>query len=141
MTRARQERSGIGFMLTVTGASSGIGKAVAIKMAEAKAKVILAARTPEKLEETKEEIEASGGIAHCYRVDVSDMEDCDRFCKQVLDDFGEIEVLVNNAGRSIRRQISKSYDRFHDFKCRSGIKSGCWLSKISLFKNFSVSPG
>jgi len=105
-----------GRVVVVTGASSGIGKAVAIKMAEAKAQVILAARTPEKLEETKEEIESSGGIAHCYRVDVSDMEDCDRFCKQVLDDFGEIEVLVNNAGRSIRRQISMSYDRFHDFE-------------------------
>ncbi|MBV1920603.1 MAG: SDR family NAD(P)-dependent oxidoreductase, partial [Pseudomonadales bacterium] len=74
------------------------------------------ARTKEKLEETKAEIEALGGKAYTYSVDVSDMDDCDRFCELVLKDMGRVDILVNNAGRSIRRAISASYDRFHDFE-------------------------
>lgn len=105
-----------GKVVVVTGASSGIGKASALKLAAAGAKVILAARTPEKLEETKEEITAAGGEAFTYSVDIANMEDCDRFAQQVLADFGRVDVLINNAGRSIRRSISLSYDRFHDFE-------------------------
>ncbi|OUS30655.1 short chain dehydrogenase [Gammaproteobacteria bacterium 45_16_T64] len=103
-------------VVVVTGATSGIGKAAALKLGEAGAKVVLAARTKEKLQETKDEIEALGGEAYCYSVDVSDMDDCDRFCEEVLKDFGKVDILVNNAGRSIRRAISASYDRFHDFE-------------------------
>ncbi len=105
-----------GKVVVVTGATSGIGKATALKLAESGAKLVLAARTAEKLEETKAEIEAKGGEAHIYSVDISDMADCDRFAKQVLSDFGQVDVLVNNAGRSIRRSINLSYDRFHDFE-------------------------
>ena len=105
-----------GKVVVVTGATSGIGKATAIKLAEAGAKVVLAARTVEKLDETKALIESNGGEAYPYSVDISDMADCDRFAKQVLEDFGHVDVLVNNAGRSIRRSINLSYDRFHDFE-------------------------
>lgn len=105
-----------GKVVVVTGASSGIGKATALKLAAAGAKVILAARTPEKLEETKAEILEKGGEAYTYSVDIANLEDCDRFAKKVLDDFGKVDVLINNAGRSIRRSISLSYDRFHDFE-------------------------
>ena len=100
----------------ITGASSGIGKAAAIKAAEAGAKVLLVARTPEKLEETKAEIEEAGGEAHIHRADLSDIEDIDRMAKEVLAEHGKVDVLVNNAGRSIRRSIALSYDRFHDFE-------------------------
>ena len=105
-----------GKVVVVTGASSGIGKATALKLAEAGAKVILAARTPEKLEETKAEILEKGGEAYTYSVDIANLEDCDRFAQKVLEDFGRVDVLINNAGRSIRRSISLSYDRFHDFE-------------------------
>ena len=105
-----------GKVIVVTGGTSGIGKAAALKLGEAGAKVVLAARNKEKLQETKEEIEALGGKAYTYSVDVSDMDDCDRFCELVLSDMGRVDILVNNAGRSIRRAISASYDRFHDFE-------------------------
>ena len=105
-----------GKVVVVTGATSGIGKATAIKLAEAGAKVILAARTVEKLDETKAYIESNGGEAYPYSVDISDLADCDRFAQKVLEDFGHVDVLVNNAGRSIRRSINLSYDRFHDFE-------------------------
>lgn len=105
-----------GRVVVVTGASSGIGKATALKLAAAGAKVILAARTPEKLAETKDEIVAAGGEAFTYSVDIANLDDCDRFARRVLDDFGRVDVLINNAGRSIRRSISLSYDRFHDFE-------------------------
>lgn len=103
-------------VVVVTGATSGIGKATALKLAESGAKIILAARTVEKLDETKAQIEELGGQAFPYSVDISDIADCDRFAQKVLEDFGQVDVLVNNAGRSIRRSINLSYDRFHDFE-------------------------
>jgi len=51
-----------------------------------------------------------------YAVDIADMADCDRFVQQVLKDHGGVDFLVNNAGRSIRRAVESSYDRFHDFE-------------------------
>ncbi|HET8706704.1 MAG TPA: SDR family oxidoreductase, partial [Pseudomonadales bacterium] len=103
-------------VVVITGASSGIGKALAMKLAETKAKIILVARTLEKLEETKAEVEAAGGTAFIYTCDVSDLEDCDRLVAQLMDDHGSVDILVNNAGRSIRRSINLAYDRFHDFE-------------------------
>lgn len=102
-------------VVIVTGGSSGIGLATAERLAEAGAKVILAARTLEKLEEAHAQIVAKGGTAYMYTVDIADMDDCDRFSQKVLEDFGHVDILVNNAGRSIRRSISLSYDRFHDY--------------------------
>jgi NAD(P)-dependent dehydrogenase (short-subunit alcohol dehydrogenase family) len=105
-----------GKTVMITGASSGIGKAAAIKCAEAGAKVLLVARTPEKLEETKNEIEEAGGEAHVHRADLSDTNDVERMAEEVLAEHTKVDVLVNNAGRSIRRSIALSYDRFHDFE-------------------------
>jgi short-subunit dehydrogenase len=105
-----------GKTVLITGASSGIGKAAAIKTAAAGAKVLLVARTPEKLEETKAEIEEAGGEAHIHRADLSDLDDVERMAEEVLAEHGRVDVLVNNAGRSIRRSIENSYDRFHDFE-------------------------
>jgi len=100
----------------VTGASSGIGKATAMMMGRAGANVIIVARGEEALMETKAEIEADGGKAFAYTCDLSDLKDAERLVKDVLADHGSVDVLVNNAGRSIRRSIALSYDRFHDFE-------------------------
>jgi len=102
--------------VVVTGASSGIGKATALMMGRAGANVIIVARGEEALVETKAEIEADGGKAFTYTCDLSDYKDAERLVKEVLDDHGAVDVLVNNAGRSIRRSIAMSYDRFHDYE-------------------------
>jgi len=103
-------------VVVVTGASSGIGKAAAIKLAGAGAKVMLVARGEEKLVDTKKEIEAADGKAWIYSCDVSDMASCDALVTKVLKDHGGCDYLVNNAGRSIRRGVLNSLDRFHDFE-------------------------
>ena len=103
-------------VVVVTGASSGIGKATAIKLAGAGAKVILVARGEEKLVETKKEIEAAGGRCWMYTADVSDLASCDALVARVLKEHGVCDYLVNNAGRSIRRGVINSFDRFHDFE-------------------------
>jgi NAD(P)-dependent dehydrogenase (short-subunit alcohol dehydrogenase family) len=103
-------------VVVVTGASSGIGEDCALKLAAAGATVILAARTPQKLAETVARIEQQGGHAFAYACDIADLADCDRFCKTVLENHGHVDILINNAGRSIRRSVKHSFDRFHDFE-------------------------
>jgi thioester reductase-like protein len=110
------EKAVRGRVVMVTGASSGIGRSAALKIADAGGAVLLVARTPEKLEATREQIEAGGGVAHVHPCDLSDMDDIDRMADEVLAEHGHVDVLVNNAGRSIRRSIALSYDRFHDFE-------------------------
>ena len=105
-----------GKIVLITGASSGIGRATAIKVADAGATVLLVARSAEKLEETRDEIAAAGGSAHIHRCDMSDIEDIERMAEEVLGYHGHVDILVNNAGRSIRRSVALSYDRFHDFE-------------------------
>ena len=103
-------------IVVVTGASSGIGEDCALKLAAAGATVILAARTPQKLQATLDKIQAQGGKAFAYACDIADMADCDRFVKTVLDEHRHVDILINNAGRSIRRSVKFSFDRFHDFE-------------------------
>ncbi len=103
-------------VIVITGASSGIGKATAIKMAAAGAHVILVARGEEKLVETKKEIDEAGGRCWMYTADVSDLKSCDALVARVLKEHGACDFLVNNAGRSIRRGVINSFDRFHDFE-------------------------
>ena len=105
-----------GKVVLVTGASSGIGEATALKLAENGAHVVLAARTPEKLAETQAKIKALGGKSSVYPCDITDLQSCDQLIASVLKDLGRIDVLINNAGRSIRRSIHLSYDRYHDFE-------------------------
>jgi short-subunit dehydrogenase len=105
-----------GKVVLITGASSGIGKATAVKVADAGGTVLLVARSVEKLEETKREIEQAGGVAHIHRCDMSDTDDVERMAEEVLAYHGQVDVLVNNAGRSIRRSVGLSYERFHDYE-------------------------
>jgi thioester reductase-like protein len=100
----------------ITGASSGIGRSTALKVAAAGGVPLLVARNVEKLEEARAEIVAAGGTAYVYAADISDMESIERLLERVLADHRSIDMLVNNAGRSIRRSIALSYDRFHDFE-------------------------
>jgi len=103
-------------VVVVTGASSGIGRATALKLASAGARVMLVARGEEKLLDTQKEIEAKGGRSWTYSCDVSDMASCDALVAKVLKDHGACDYLINNAGRSIRRGVLNSLDRFHDFE-------------------------
>ncbi|MGE5169797.1 MAG: SDR family oxidoreductase [Rudaea sp.] len=105
-----------GKVVVVTGASSGIGRAAALKLASAGARVVLVARGEEKLVETKREIDSTGGSAVVFTADLADMHSCDALVRRVLDELGSCDFLINNAGRSIRRGIVHSFDRFHDFE-------------------------
>jgi short-subunit dehydrogenase len=105
-----------GKVVLITGASSGIGQALAMKVGEAGGIVALVARSEDKLNEIKGEIEEAGGTATVHPADLADLDDADRMVVEVLGEHGRVDVLVNNAGRSIRRSIANSYDRFHDYQ-------------------------
>ena len=105
-----------GKVVMITGGSSGIGFAAAKQIAAAGAKVVLVARGMEKLQECKTVLERAGGEAHIYSCDLSNNADIDRMSAEVLKDFGHVDVLINNAGRSIRRAVFESFDRFHDYE-------------------------
>jgi NAD(P)-dependent dehydrogenase (short-subunit alcohol dehydrogenase family) len=105
-----------GRTVLITGASSGIGRATALKVAAAGGTPLLVARTREKLEQTRAEIEAAGGTAYVYDADLSDMDAIAGVVERALADHPRIDFLVNNAGRSIRRSVRLSYDRFHDYE-------------------------
>jgi short-subunit dehydrogenase len=102
--------------IIITGASSGIGLNVAHLLAKAGAHVILVARTQETLEAVKAEIVSAGGSAAVYPCDLNDMDAIDTCAKAILTKEGAIDVLINNAGRSIRRAVTESTERFHDFE-------------------------
>ena len=105
-----------GKVVLVTGGSSGIGKATAMKLAEAGAITVICARDVGQLAETKKEFESRGLKLVTYSVDLSDYSQCDELVSKLGDDLGGVDILVNNAGRSIRRAIENSFDRFHDFE-------------------------
>lgn len=105
-----------GKVVLVTGGSSGIGLAAAHKFAEAGAVTIICGRDQDKLDEACKEAKAKGYEFVAYQADIADMADCDRFVKLLVDNHGGVDFLINNAGRSIRRAIESSYDRFHDFE-------------------------
>ncbi|MEM6107829.1 SDR family NAD(P)-dependent oxidoreductase [Mycobacterium sp. 050272] len=105
-----------GKTVLITGGSSGIGEAAAKKIAEAGATVVLVARTPENLEKVAAEIRSDGGLAHVYPCDLSDMDAIATMADEVLNELGGVDILINNAGRSIRRSLALSYDRIHDYQ-------------------------
>jgi NAD(P)-dependent dehydrogenase (short-subunit alcohol dehydrogenase family)/thioester reductase-like protein len=102
--------------VVITGASSGIGQVTALKVAQAGGVPVLVARGKDKLEETRAMIERRGGQAHVYSCDLSDLEAIDRLCEQLATDLPSVDFVINNAGRSIRRSLRLSQDRFHDFE-------------------------
>ncbi|KGT46366.1 MULTISPECIES: SDR family NAD(P)-dependent oxidoreductase [Acinetobacter] len=105
-----------GKTILITGASSGIGLTAAHRLADAGAHVLLVARTKETLDQVKEEIEAKGGMASVFPCDLNNLEAIDEVAKQIMASVDHIDILINNAGRSIRRAVHESVDRFHDFE-------------------------
>jgi NAD(P)-dependent dehydrogenase (short-subunit alcohol dehydrogenase family) len=103
-------------VVLITGGSSGIGKAAAFKLAEAGAKVLIAARDPLKLEATRQEAAARGLCVVTCAADITDPDQSAGLAKWVLDEHGGADILINNAGRSIRRGIAESVERMHDFE-------------------------
>jgi NAD(P)-dependent dehydrogenase (short-subunit alcohol dehydrogenase family) len=105
-----------GKYVVITGASSGIGRVTALKVAQAGGIPVLVARGKDKLEDTRATIEMRGGQAYVFPCDLSDLEAIDRLCEQMSAELPTIDFVVNNAGRSIRRSLKLSQDRFHDFE-------------------------
>jgi NAD(P)-dependent dehydrogenase (short-subunit alcohol dehydrogenase family) len=105
-----------GKVVLVTGGSSGIGKATIRKIAEAGAIAVTIARDPAQLEETRVEFEAAGLRLITHAVDIANAEQCAAFVNLMNEKYGGVDFLINNAGRSIRRGIENSFDRFHDFE-------------------------
>ncbi len=108
-----------GKVVLITGGSSGIGLSAACRFAEAGAVTIICARGEDKLAEAVKEIKASAGKdakVFSYSVDISDEAGCAEFVKTLQEQHGGVDFLINNAGRSIRRAIEASYERFHDFE-------------------------
>ena len=108
-----------GKVVLITGGSSGIGLSAACRFAEAGAITIICARGEEQLAEAKKTILEAGGKGaqvFTYPVDIVDAEQCAAFVKTLEAKHGGVDFLINNAGRSIRRAIEASYDRFHDFE-------------------------
>jgi thioester reductase-like protein len=105
-----------GKTVIITGASSGIGLAAAHKIAAAGGIPLLVARSEDKLNEAKAEIERNGGTAYAYSADLSDYDSIDALVEKIFSEHASIDMLVNNAGRSIRRSVAYSYDRFHDYE-------------------------
>lgn len=103
-------------VVVITGAGTGIGLASAVRLGEAGARVVITGRTLETLEDAKSKVEAVGGECHVYVCDIADFDSCDGFIQQVIHDHGGVDILINNAGRSIRRAVEHSYDRFHDYE-------------------------
>lgn len=100
----------------ITGASSGIGFSTARKLAKAGANLILVARGEENLKVTQGVVNNLGGTASIYPCDLNSMEAIDELVATVLEDHGHVDILINNAGRSIRRPVFEALDRFHDFE-------------------------
>ncbi len=105
-----------GKTVVITGASSGIGLVTAVQIAKAGGIPILVARGQDKLEATRRLIQRQGGTAYAYPCDLSDLDAIDTLTKQLSEDFEHLDFVVNNAGRSIRRSLKLSEDRFHDFE-------------------------
>jgi NAD(P)-dependent dehydrogenase (short-subunit alcohol dehydrogenase family) len=105
-----------GKVVIITGASSGIGRASAGALARSGAHLMLVSRTEEKLKEIQKEIEDEGGKAWVYPTDLSDLDAIGGMLEKVLADHGRVDILINNAGRSIRRSVADSFERFHDFQ-------------------------
>jgi len=105
-----------GKIIIITGGSEGIGKETARKVAAAGGIPLIVSRSMDKLQAAKQEIEAAGGTCYAYSADLSDTDSIEGLIEQIFAEHPAVDMLVNNAGRSIRRSIALSYDRFHDFE-------------------------
>jgi NAD(P)-dependent dehydrogenase (short-subunit alcohol dehydrogenase family) len=105
-----------GRTVLVTGASYGIGEATARSLAAAGATVLVVARSAERLDDLAASINAGGGQAVAYPTDLTDEAAVNALTKQVTEDHGPLDIVVSNAGKSLRRSLHHQYDRPHDFQ-------------------------
>ncbi|OLR92553.1 SDR family NAD(P)-dependent oxidoreductase [Actinokineospora bangkokensis] len=105
-----------GRIVLVTGASFGLGEATARRLAHAGATVLLVARTEDRLREVVKDLADAGADAYAYPTDLTDLDAVAALVERVLAEHGHVDVLVSNAGKSIRRAIDASYTRMHDFE-------------------------
>ena len=103
-----------GKVVLITGASSGVGRATARRLGAGGAKVLLVARRAEVLEEVRDEITAAGGSAFVHPCDMGDPESVAKLAAEMLAQHARVDVVVSNAGVSVRCWISQSYERFDD---------------------------
>jgi len=104
-----------GRRVLVTGASSGIGRELSLALGRAGAIVLLLARREGELQQVRHDIAAAGGSAFAHPADLASPDDVRRVVKEILTDHGGVDIIVNNAGRSIRRPASAAYERMHDY--------------------------
>jgi NAD(P)-dependent dehydrogenase (short-subunit alcohol dehydrogenase family) len=112
----RLREAAAGKTILITGGSSGIGRATALRLAAAGAQILIVARDQPRLEAVRAEISALGAAVRTYVCDLTDAGAAERFISQLLADHPRIDVLINNAGRSIRRSVQQAYDRLHDYE-------------------------
>ena len=136
LLQPRREVDLVGKRILVTGASSGIGEAGASKLAREGARVIVVARRRELLDDVIARITDAGGDATAFDCDLSDLDAVDALVADVDAQFGGIDVLINNAGRSIRRPLAESLDRWHDVERTMTLN---YYSPLRLIRGFA--PG
>jgi len=105
-----------GKTVLVTGASYGIGEATARRLAAAEATVLVVARSEERLNDLAASINAGGGQAVAYPTDLTDEAAVGALTKQITEEHGALDIVVSNAGKSLRRSLHHQYDRPHDFQ-------------------------
>ncbi|HET7366175.1 MAG TPA: SDR family oxidoreductase [Burkholderiales bacterium] len=110
-----------GKVVLITGAADGIGRATALKAAAAGAKVLVVDRDPQKLERMRDELAPRGWEVSFHCADLTSPEQVARLAAATLAAHGAVDVLINNAGHSIRRSVEHSYDRLHDFERLMGV--------------------
>ncbi|WP_439330625.1 SDR family NAD(P)-dependent oxidoreductase [Mycolicibacterium vulneris] len=106
----------LGKTVLVTGASYGIGEATARSLAAAGATVVVVARSEERLRDLAASINAGGGRAVAYPTDLTDESAVSALTKQITEEHGPLDIVVSNAGKSLRRSLHDQYDRPHDFQ-------------------------
>lgn len=131
--QAALRRAVAGRVVLVTGASYGLGEATALTLGRAGATVLVVARTQDKLDTVVRQVHEEGGQAQAYAVDLTDPQAVDELVSQVLADYGQVDVLVNNAGKSMRRSVALQYDRPHDFTRMLGVN---YLGPVRLVLGF-----
>jgi len=112
----RLRRAVSGKTVVITGASYGIGEASARKLAAAGAKVLVVARSADRLDDLAAAVNAGGGRAVAYPTDLTDEAAISELTKQITEDHGPVDIVVSNAGKSLRRSLHHQYDRPHDFQ-------------------------
>ena len=114
VNQAKLQQQLTGKRVLITGASYGIGECLTEQLADTGVHLLLVARTAEKLQELQQRVTAKGGRADIFPCDLTDRDAVAALLAQ-LQLLGDIDIVVNNAGKSIRRSIFDALDRFHDF--------------------------